>query len=957
MHNKTRKHSLKEFLTLAEGELLLSLSLTISKSTVLEDTLKVTLKKVCELTEFSAGEIWFFDEEKNVLRLVVNYCENEKLLNQFCKKTESISLDYGTGLPGMALKSNKSLWIRNFSKATNYPRHEEAKIAGIKTAIAVPIKYDDSIVGVIAFYYLHEQDENPGLVKLINAIARQLGTLFKQKETEASLEESELRFQSVVESIPESVIIINREGKIVSVNEFTEKLFGFTKQELFDQTLDLIMPERYRLLHHEGIQRYLKTKVPKVIGKTIELSGLRKNGTEFPLELSLGTWETEKEVFFCGTMRDISDRKSTAKISNRLADIIQATNDAIASTTIDGTIQTWNNAAIEMYGYSPEEIIGKNIKVLLTEEQSVAFLRIMSGLLKGDKIKHFKTVHLHKNGTLINVSLTVSPLYDEEHQISGISAISRDITEEVKLESELQAIYDAAEVGIVACDAEGIITYFNKSAREMHGVLQRKLPANYWASYYNIYDATGTRLLQKEEIPLYIALKEGMVRNAEMMIMPANQKPHLVVANGQSITTTTGEVFGAVVVLHDITEQKLADEEIRKKNQALESINKTLNKEISKRKEIEAKLEKINEELEQRVRRRTRELSLSEKRFRTLGDAIPQIVWTANAEGRIDYLNERFTDYTGLPTKAIYAYRFSQLIHPDDFKSTYISWRKAMQTGEMYNIEYRMRRHDGTFHWFLVQALPLKDDNNKIVKWFGTNTDIDEQKKLGEKKDEFIGIASHELKTPLTSIKAYMQLLERSIPENNSARNYVLKANTHVDKLNTLISELLDVSKIQAGKLQFSMSHFDFVKLVNESVESVQHSSNTHKIVKEINVSNPIVYGDKLRLEQVFINFLTNAIKYSPDANKVIVKAYEKKTNIEVAVTDFGIGIPKDKQDKLFDRFYRVEDNTHKFSGLGIGLYIASEIVKRHQGKVWVKSEEGKGSTFYFCLPYLKNQD
>lgn len=185
---------------------------------------------------------------------------------------------------------------------------------------------------------------------------------------------------------------------------------------------------------------------------------------------------------------------------------------------------------------------------------------------------------------------------------------------------------------------------------------------------------------------------------------------------------------------------------------------------------------------------------------------------------------------------------------------------------------------------------------------------------------------------------------------DNSNKEFVTKTLRHIGKLNGLVSDLLDVSKIQAGKLQLNISSFNMNELINEVMETVQHSSASHAL-RNVSASSPvIVSADRERIEQVVTNLMTNAIKYSPGANEVIVNSYTKDGHCIVAIQDFGIGISSSNLEKVFTRFYRVEGLEPHFSGLGIGLYIAYEIVRRHNGEMWVESEEGKGSTFFFKL-------
>lgn len=221
-------------------------------------------------------------------------------------------------------------------------------------------------------------------------------------------------------------------------------------------------------------------------------------------------------------------------------------------------------------------------------------------------------------------------------------------------------------------------------------------------------------------------------------------------------------------------------------------------------------------------------------------------------------------------------------------------------------------------------------------------------------RDDFISIASHELRTPVTSLKLYVQVLQKQLAKRgeDSLARYFRKMDTQLDKLTLLIKDLLNVSRIELGKLDFQEELFDLNEVVKETVEQIQLTTTTHHITIEGRIARPM-WGDKDRIGQVLTNLLSNAIKYSPDGKSVIVQLTEEEDGAVVGVQDFGIGIEKEHQSHIFDRFYRVSDPEERtYPGLGIGLYIAHEIVKRHKGDVWVVSEKGKGSLFRFKLPY-----
>lgn len=220
-------------------------------------------------------------------------------------------------------------------------------------------------------------------------------------------------------------------------------------------------------------------------------------------------------------------------------------------------------------------------------------------------------------------------------------------------------------------------------------------------------------------------------------------------------------------------------------------------------------------------------------------------------------------------------------------------------------------------------------------------------------RNEFISIASHELKTPVTSLKVYTQVLEQQFKRKNEtdAISYLSKMDLQVDKLTKLISDLLNISKLQLGKLEFQEKVFDALELVKEITADIQPSTSTHKLIIE-GEEVAKIYGDRDRIGQIIINLLTNAIKYSPKRDKVIIKILQDKDIIRVSVQDFGIGIDKKHQVDIFEKFYQVNDPKEKtYPGLGIGLYISKEIARRHGGDIKVKSSKGKGSTFTLILP------
>ncbi len=346
-----------------------------------------------------------------------------------------------------------------------------------------------------------------------------------------------------------------------------------------------------------------------------------------------------------------------------------------------------------------------------------------------------------------------------------------------------------------------------------------------------------------------------------------------------------------------------------------------------------------------------------EDRFRQLADLIPHLIWITNKRGLPIFYNQRLYTFTGVDEYMVKNLNWKRLIHPDEYPDYVQNWNETLQTEKPYQGEYRFyENRSKKYKWFLVKAMAVKDKKGKIINWFCTATNIDIQKLVEEKKDEFFNIASHELKTPLTTIKGYAQILARKLEVNpdKKIKLYINKTNLHINKMNNLISDMLDISRIKTGKLVLVNEEYKFDEMIQNVIDNFGEFVRTHKVIvnRKLNIS---LRGDKERTEQALNNLISNAIKYSPDSSKVELDVHDNKDHVLIAVKDYGIGISKENQIDLFNYLYRVESIEHKFSGLGIGLYIASEIIIKQGGHIWVDSQEGEGSVFYFTLPTNNN--
>jgi len=347
----------------------------------------------------------------------------------------------------------------------------------------------------------------------------------------------------------------------------------------------------------------------------------------------------------------------------------------------------------------------------------------------------------------------------------------------------------------------------------------------------------------------------------------------------------------------------------------------------------------------------------SEKRFRAMIEKSDDAIALVNADGKVLYASPstvRVMGYT--PEEMQKLNNPFELVPPDERKPVTTLFEQVLKKrGSSGHTTHRIKHKNGSFIWLESVMTNLLFDPNVYAVVINYR-DINKRRELEIQKDEFIGIASHELKTPVTSIKGYTQVLQNRFQKegNIKAVELLARMDGQVNKLTSLIGDLLDSTKIEGGKLQFHEGYFDFSELVIDIIDEMQQTTTKHTLIKKL-APTKTVYGDRDRIGQVITNFISNAIKYSPHSKKIVITTLGDKESVTLRVQDFGVGVPKEKQKKVFDRFFRVSGlNQDTYAGLGLGLYIAGEIVKRHSGRIWVESSGKKGSTFCFSLPIKK---
>jgi PAS domain S-box-containing protein len=335
-----------------------------------------------------------------------------------------------------------------------------------------------------------------------------------------------------------------------------------------------------------------------------------------------------------------------------------------------------------------------------------------------------------------------------------------------------------------------------------------------------------------------------------------------------------------------------------------------------------------------------------------MAENAPVMIWIADTEKNRHYFNKAWLDFRGRSLEEERGDGWLAGIHPEDLDRSVHIFEEAFSRRMPYKKEFRLRRKDGAYRWILTHGAPILNDNH-FEGYIGSCMDINYRVEQEQQKDEFMAIASHELKTPLTSIKIYTELLYQNLfhDQNMETAQMVLKIGNQVDRLTWLIKEMLDVTRISTGSLRMAREYFDLSSLAEDVAEEMQNTMESHRIQASIQ-PHMQVWGDKGRLRQVLVNLISNAIKYSPESRQVDLRAWAVSDGVTVSVHDTGIGIPEKLKTKIFDRFFRATTQDNNFPGFGLGLYICSEITRHHKGKIWFESKPGD-TTFFLFVPFL----
>ncbi len=771
-----------------------------------------------------------------------------------------------------------------------------------------------------------------------------------ENNLQIQLENEKVFAELLVESSPYMILSYDTDYIIKTWNKKTEEHTGIKKEDALGKSILALFPQ-----YDNPTWR---NETAKVFGgeslhyPKIQFLSEEGFGESFVIPLKNADQEVIGLLSITNNITEIVSAYNLIEQKNQelenahfvLQAVLDGSVDIITALDMDLNMVAINKKALDFAGLKYEEVIGKHL------------LEILPDLINDPSYGYLQNA---LNGEFIHIPEYPSPINDRflesyytplliDNSNRGVLAVHRDITDIVnarnkirKAQIELEEINlalqksenqyhkmvsEVQDYAILLLDKHGNIENWNKGAEKIKGYKSEEIIGKHFRIFYTPKD-------QKAKVPEHLLQSASL--NGKVEHEGWRQRKDGTLFWGTVAITAlyseTGELIGFSKVSRDLTERKKSEDEIKDYASKLESKNK----------ELSSAMEKLELAREQ----------LADDRTRLLVNAMPQIVALVNMKGELEYTNDMLSDYTGVDFRDLNQADWPTFIHPEDMNDLSVSLQKSIASGNVFQGEFRLRRADGNFLWHTAIVKPIPSITGQINRWVISINNIHIQKLTDAKKDEFMGIASHELKTPLTSIKAYIQLLSDSITlkKIDESKFLVEKANKSINRLNDLITELLDMTGIQHGRLNFNISDFDFIEMLNETIELIQASAR-HQIRKQT-PEKLIIAGDRDRLQQVVINLISNAIKYSPAADTVHVEAYFENGSVVVKVVDHGIGISKSDVDKIFTRFYRVEGNAHQFQGLGIGLFIASEIISRHNGKIWVESDPGKGSVFYFRIP------
>jgi PAS domain S-box-containing protein len=752
------------------------------------------------------------------------------------------------------------------------------------------------------------------------------------QQTQASLRESEERLQAIIQSAIDAILTVDEEQRIVMFNAAAEKMFGCPAQDTVGRSIETFIPQRFHAAHRGHIRRFSNTGVTnRALGptNTDTLWAVRSNGTEFPIEASISQIEAGGKKLFTVILRDITERKraedALRESEERFRALVTASSDVVYRMSPD-----WS----EM-----RQLGGKNF-LADTEAPNRDWLqeyihpddqaRVTAAINQAIRTRSiFELEHhvLRVDGSLGWTFSRAIPLRDANGEIVEWFGAASDVTERKRAEQRLREseehyrmLFDSIDEGF--CTIEVL---FNENNEPVDYRFLEANPA--FETQTGIKNGRGKRMReiapQHEEHWFQIYGKIALTGEPARFDNPAAQLQRWY--DVHAFRVGEPQERKVAILFNDITER-------RRKEAALRE---------------------------------------SEERFQAMANGIPQLAWMAEADGHIVWYNQRWYEYTGTTFEQMEGWAWQSVHDPDELPKVLEKWKSSIATGQPFDMEFPLRGADGRYRMFLTRVRPVKDAEGRVVRWFGTNTDISERKEaekrlaeqaeeLSRKVDElarsnadleqFAYVASHDLQEPLRMVTAYTQLLaERYRGKlDDQADKFIGYASEGALRMQVLIKDLLAFSRI--GRNGAARGSVDCNAVVEEVVHTLASAIQESGAVVT-HAALPTVWADRTQMAQVFQNLIGNAVKFRRKEPPLIsVQAEKADQHWLFRVQDNGIGIAPEYAEKIFVVFQRLHART-EYAGNGIGLAICKKIIERGGGKIWVESQAGSGSTFKFTVP------
>jgi len=789
-----------------------------------------------------------------------------------------------------------------------------------------------------------------------------------RKRVEDNLRSSEEKHRVLVEAANDAVVSMDDNGTIQFANPATARIFGYDPTELVGRPLTVLMPESMRDLHDRGFRRYIATGHRHINWQGTELTALRKDGQELPVEVSFGERARDGHKVFTGFIRDISERRQAAdklRASERsLRELTETIPQMLWSAQEDGTVNYCNQRTLDYTGLSAGEVRGSGWLTAVhpddVEETTRAWL---GSVTSGEAFRCEFRFRREPGGYRWCISNAV-PLRDLEGKVIRWFGTIVDLHDWREAQQALHAIQTRqvavrADVSLAFGHTESLEAILHKCAESMVRHLDAAF-ARIWT-----LSRDGKMLELRASAGLYTHLDgaHSRIPIGQLKIGTiAQEQKHVLtddIANDPRISDKTWAAKEGM--------SSFAGYPLRVGTRTLGVVAMFSRRPLTTG-TAEA-LASIADLIVQGIERKHAEEKLreSERDLSLIIETIPGLVWCAAPDGELNYLNRRILEYTGTSPEAWMQQGWARLLHPDDAEPTAQAWAQAVATGEQHQTQCRFRRFDGKYRWFQVLGQAARDSTGKVLRWYGLLIDIDDRKNIEEilrtnqerlsrairtaTVGEFAAAIAHEINQPLAAVVANGQACLRwlaahppGIPKAQEAAERIVRDGKEAGDIVRRIRGLFKHSAAEEIEL-------DINEVIGEVLHLLRDETARKRVVVETDLADALgpVLGDRVQLQQLIFNLLLNAIEAMDPVvdhpkQLLITSKRPSPETVLVEVRDCGPGI-KDPN-KIFDAFF-----TTKEKGMGMGLAICRSIIDVHRGRLWAASAEGIGTTFSFTLP------